>query len=152
MIKEQRINIRYAIQWAENKIVNSKLLYEEEIKSVIQKLSQEKMSFNNAEEALEISNINVLSNEVTVIYMIKIPLTLEEILQKIMLKPVLSKENVVIKINSTEILKSKNKIYGIEKQYKDSNRIDICSKNQIIDLRNETCIIYPDATYPEYKK
>ena len=140
LIKEQLINIRYAIQWAKNKIVNSMLLNEEEIKLAIQKLSQEKMPFNNAEEALEISNINVLSNEMTIIYMIKIPLTSEETFQKIMLKPVISKENVVIKINFTEILKSKNNIYGIEKQCKDYNRISICSNNQIIDLRNETCI------------
>lgn len=140
LVKEELINIKYAIQWAKSKMINSVLLNEEEIRIAIQKLSEENMPFGNAEEALEISDINVLSNEMTIVYMIKIPLTSHETFQEITLKPVITNENSVIKLDFKRILKFKEKIYGIEKECKDYIRIKICKNNQIIDLRNDTCI------------
>lgn len=43
-----------------------------EVKIALDKLKEEKMSSNNTEEALELSNINALSAEIIIINMLKI--------------------------------------------------------------------------------
>ncbi|XP_050339500.1 uncharacterized protein LOC126765866 [Bactrocera neohumeralis] len=88
LIKEELVNIKYAIQWAKTNVLNTLLLNKEEIKTALEKLREEQMPFNNAEEALEFSKINVLSKEMLIIYMIKIPLTNSEIFRRIIIRPV----------------------------------------------------------------
>lgn len=82
------------------------------------KLQEEKMSFNYAEEVLKISNINVLSKKIIIIYMVKVPLTTNVTFKKILLRPIRKKNNIVINIEFNEILKSKNVTYGFENHLK----------------------------------
>lgn len=141
LIKEDLINIKYAIQWAKYDILNSLLLNKNEIEIALNKLESEEMPFNNAEEALELSEINVLNKEMKIIYIVKIPLTLKETYQKLIIRSVVKPQNKdIINIEYKEILKGKNKIYGIKSRCKDFKKIEICKTNEIIDISNNTCI------------
>ena len=137
LIKEELINIKYAIQWAKKNIVNSIILSNDEIKLSIKKVKEEKMPFKNAEEALKFSKINVLSKEMTILYMIKIPLTLYETFERIIIRPVKKENDVIIKTDYKEILKGRNKIYGIKSDCENINELAICKETNLIDLSND---------------
>lgn len=81
LIKEQLINIHYAIQWAKSGVINSIILDKLEIKLALEKLSKEKMPFASNEEAMEYATVNVLHKNSIILYVIKIPTTNEEVYQ-----------------------------------------------------------------------
>lgn len=66
LIKEELINIKYAIQWAKKDILNTLLLNKNEIEIALEKLEDDEIPFKSAEEALEISNVNVVSQNMTI--------------------------------------------------------------------------------------
>ncbi|XP_067631741.1 uncharacterized protein [Eurosta solidaginis] len=140
LIKDELINIKYAIQWAKGNILNTVILNKQEVKVALEKLKAEEMPFNNAEEALEFSKINVLCKEMIIIYMVKIPLTSNETFRKIILRPVKKQNNIAINIQYDEILKCKNITYGIRKPCEIYNEISICNRNNLVDLSEDQCI------------
>ncbi|XP_049301957.1 uncharacterized protein LOC125775416 [Bactrocera dorsalis] len=140
LIKEELINIKHAIQWAKQNIINSILLSIDEVKFSINKLKEEQMPFKTAEEALKFSKINVLSKDMTILYMIIIPLTFYETFKKIIIRPVKKEINYVMKTDYKEILKGKNKIYGIKNECENFNEIAIYKEINLIDLSKDDCI------------
>lgn len=107
LIKEELINIRYAVQWAKHNIINSVMLSKEEIELSISKLREDEVPFKSAEEALELSKVNVFSQDMKILYMVKIPLTLKETFRRIIIRPVKRINNIVIKTEYNELLKGK---------------------------------------------
>ncbi|CAD7015211.1 unnamed protein product [Ceratitis capitata] len=140
LIKEELINIRYAMQWANNNVVNSVILSKEEIEFSINKLKREKVPFKNAEEALNLSEVNVLSKNMKIIYMVKIPLTLEETFRRIIIRPVKRPNNIVIKTEYKEILKGINTLYGIKNKCETYSHVTICKETNLVDLAKDLCI------------
>lgn len=82
LIKEQLININYAIQWAKSGIINSIILNKLEIRLALEKLQDEKMPFASIEEAVEYAKVIVIYNSSIILYIIKIPLTNKKMYQK----------------------------------------------------------------------
>ncbi len=140
LIKEELINIRYAIQWAKENIINSVILSKEELELSINKLKEDEIPFKSAEEALELSKVNVLNNEMKILYMVKIPLTIKEPFKKIIIRPVKREDNTVIKIEYKEILKGKNSILGIKNECEKYNNMSICKEFNLVDLNKDLCI------------
>ena len=139
MIKEEIINIKYAIQWARLGIVNSVILDKKEIEVTIKELKKENIPFETAEEALELADVSVLSNSSTIIYIVKIPLTTKEIYNNYIIKAVI-KNNVIINLKYNNILKNKQIIYGIKTGCKQYSMISVCKQDELLDLRNDFCI------------
>lgn len=139
MIKEEIINIKYAIQWARLGIINSLILNKKEIELTLEELEAENMPFNTAEEALELADVSVLSNSSTILYIVKIPLTTKEIYNNYIIKAII-KNNVIINLKYNNILKNKETILGIKDSCKQYNMISICKQEELLDLRNDPCI------------
>lgn len=139
LVKEELTNIKFAIQWAKNAIINSMLLSKSEVKIIIDTFQKENLPFNTVEEALEIANINILTNTTTLLYIIRIPLTLNKTYEKLLLKPV-KRGNVAVNLMYNTVLRHENEIFGITNNCKQFNKITICKQSQLIDLSNETCI------------
>lgn len=139
LIKEQLINIHYAIQWAKSGVINSIILDKLEIKLALEKLSKEKMPFASNEEAMEYATVNVLHKNSIILYVIKIPTTNEEVYQNLLLYPV-KKNEKVIKLSFRNIIKNSKEIYGLKSNCSKYDPVKICNNNQLIDLRNNTCI------------
>lgn len=139
LAKEGIINVKHAIQWAKYNIINSYLLNKKEMNFVINQLKKENMPFNNIEEALELSNINVLSNNTNILYIIKIPITSEILYKKLIVKPII-KNNTIINLNFTEIFLNENETYAIKENCKIYNKIKICKKIHLLDLSKDNCI------------
>ncbi|XP_053959927.1 uncharacterized protein LOC128864340 [Anastrepha ludens] len=139
LIKETIVNIKYAIQWAKNNIINSFLLNKEEMTIAIEKLKKENMPFNNIEEALELANVNILSNNTNLLYIIKIPLTNPILYNNIIVKPII-KNDSIINLTFKQMFVGENEIYAINNNCLKYNKIEICKRNQIIDLSKDKCI------------
>lgn len=115
------------------------LLNKKEIEIAIAKLKEENMPFSTIEEALEVAKINALNNGTTMLYVIKIPLTIKETFMNILIKAV-KKENKIVNLTYKEVLRNKDKIFGIKHKCKQFNSVQICNKDQLIDISNSTCI------------
>lgn len=139
LIKEELLNIKYAIQLARIGIINSILLNKYEMKLAIETLNKEKIPFTTIEEALEFAHVNILSNGTTLLYVIKIPLTFNTTYNKIIIKPV-KKYNVITRLSYNEILQKENEIYGIQYKCRKYNLINICKQSQLVDISNTSCI------------
>uniref|UniRef100_W8ARF0 Retrovirus-related Env polyprotein from transposon gypsy n=2 Tax=Ceratitis capitata TaxID=7213 RepID=W8ARF0_CERCA len=139
LIKEEIINIKYAIQWARLGIVNTIILNKKEIETFVKEFNKENMPFNTVEEALELADINVLSNSTTILYILKIPLTTREVYNNYIIKSVI-RNDVMINLKFNNVLKNKNTIYGIKNQCKKYNKVSICKQEELLDLSNDFCI------------
>lgn len=139
IIKESIINIKYAIQWAKNNIINSFLLNKAEMHLTISQLEKENMPFDNIEEALELANVNVLTNYSNILYVIKIPVTKFDIYENMIIRPVI-KNNSVIHLNYKEILYHGDEMYSVKEKCKIHNNIKICKKEQLNNLSEDECI------------
>uniref|UniRef100_A0A034WGH6 Retrovirus-related Env polyprotein from transposon gypsy n=1 Tax=Bactrocera dorsalis TaxID=27457 RepID=A0A034WGH6_BACDO len=140
LIKEELINIKYAIQWAKKDILNTLLLNKNEIEIALENLENDEIPFKNAEEALEISNINVISQNMTIFYMVKIPLTIKENFQKIIIRPVVKQNKIIINVKFDKILKGTKDTYGIKEECNNYKKIEICKQTQLVNISNSSCI------------
>ncbi|XP_017489914.1 PREDICTED: uncharacterized protein LOC108378125 [Rhagoletis zephyria] len=140
LIKEELINIRYAVQWAKHNIINSVMLSKEEVELSISKLREDEVPFKSAEEALELSKVNVFSQDMKIVYMVKIPLTLKETFGRIIIRPVKRINNIVIKTEYNEILKGKYTLFGIKNKCESYNDVTICKETHLVDLSKDLCV------------
>ncbi|XP_036348053.1 uncharacterized protein LOC118757450 [Rhagoletis pomonella] len=94
VIKEEIINIDYAIHWAKAGIVNSYILSNEELELVKSVILRNNLALYNVEESLELANIKIASNSTMLFYIVGIPLTNEEICESILIKPIKRKKYI----------------------------------------------------------
>lgn len=139
LIKEELVNIRYAIHWAKQGIINSMILSNKEIRIAMKTLNEENVPYATSEEALDFANIKIISNGSYLFYIINIPLTTEKIYDKLLLKAV-KKRHIINEIPYDVIIKNKNDMYGIIDNCKTTNSLSICNRNNIVNLKNSSCI------------
>lgn len=140
VIKEEIINIDYAIHWAKAGIVNSYILSNEELELVKSVILKNNLTLNNVEESLELANIKIASNNTMLFYIVGIPLTNEEICESILIKPI-KKKKYINKIPFEDIVTcNDNKIFAIKLKCRENNNIRICNHRNIIDISNTTCV------------
>lgn len=84
------------------------------------------------EEMLEFSDVSILNNGTTLIYLIKIPNLETTTFQNYIIKPII-KSNSIVNLPANEIFenKSKNTMFGIRGQCKKIYSIKICNKNKL---------------------
>lgn len=137
IIKEEVVNVAYALHWAKANIVNSYILTSSEISIAEQILKN--IPFVNIDEAFEFTNVKIASDGKNIIYIISLPTTGPNSCNTFLLKTV----RTGIKINKIpydSILECKDKLYGIINKCQSFNSHTICSLSDIIDISNSTCI------------
>lgn len=139
LLKEEIVNIKFAIQWAKVNMINTMLLNKNELKLAIETLNKENIPFKTIEEAMEFADVAVMSNERKLLYVIKIPLTLIQTYKNLIIRPV-KKGNLVPQLVYKEILVNSNEIFGINNECKKYNSVKICGKNQITNISDSNCI------------
>lgn len=139
LVKEELENLSYAIHWAKLGIINTIILSKKEIQLAINTLINQKLPYATIEEALDFSEIKILTNGSVILYIINIPLTTETNYEQLLIKPVKIR-NFVTEILFKEIIKKDQEIYGISKECKKYNNLSICKSNNIVSLGNDTCI------------
>jgi hypothetical protein len=138
LIKEEITNIKYAVHWAKLGIINSLLLSKSEIKFITDILDKENFPYSSPEEALDSSDIKIITNGTCLFYLIDIPLTSNDTYEKLKIKPIINNK-FVIKLNFSEILYNKYQIFGLNENCKIVN-LTICKKEQIVNLTDSACI------------
>lgn len=139
LIKEEVINVKYALQYAKLNILNSILLNRQEIKIALEDFKKDNIPFQTIEEVLSLSEVAILYNNLNLLYLIKIPITTDITYEDILLKPV-KKNNKIIKLPFNEIIRFQNVTYGIKSKSKTYNYVNIYDKNSLTDISNTTCI------------
>lgn len=139
LIKEELINIKYAISFAKIGTINTLMLSQKEIKLATQILDKEKLPYASPEEALEFSNVKIITNHSSLLYIVNIPITTEQTYEKIRIKPVKNK-NVIVEIPQDFVLKNQNQIYSISEKCKTFNNLAICNQIYVNDISNSSCI------------
>lgn len=139
LIKEEIVNLEYAIHWAKANIVNSYILSNIEIDIIQKILNKENMPYVNILEALEFAEIKIASNNSLILYMISLPTTTVETCKTILIKSI-KKGKTILKIPYSNVLQCKNKIYGVMSSCLVFHKLSICQSNNIIDITNSTCI------------
>lgn len=86
LFKEELENIIYAIHWAKLGIINSLVLSKQEMNLAISTMSEEKLPFNTVEEALNFSEVKIISNSISILYIINNPITEPKNVQQIAFK------------------------------------------------------------------
>lgn len=138
-LKEELINIKYAIHWAKSGIVNTMLLSQDEIKMALSILENEHLPYGTIEEALEFAKIKIITDSSSLLYIINIPITESDTFENLIVKPV-RRNNVVTDIPYKIILKKNKKLYGSIKNCNKINKISICNQIDLLDLSNSSCI------------
>lgn len=140
ILKEEIINIQYAMHWAKAGLINSFLLDDKEINIVNEIFEKNKMPYINIEEAIEFSSLKIAVSNSSIIYIISIPMSQDTLCNILLIKPIRMK-NIINKIDFQNVIKcNNNKIYGITKKCNNYNNINICNDNNIIELRDNDCI------------
>ena len=138
ILKEDLININYAIHWAKAGISNSILFGKQEIATLEKHMDY---SFRiNFEELLQFSDIKIVTNSSLILYIVKIPVIDSEVCKSILIKPIKQNQNVIREISFDNVIACNNEIYGI---IKNCNRIEnkmICKTKNIIKLNDDDCI------------
>lgn len=140
-IKEELINIVYAIHWAKSNIINSYILSDKELEITRKFLEDENIPFINIDEALEFADIKIASNKESLIYIINLPKTRIEDCKSLEIRPI-KKGKFINKIEYESILVCKNEVYGKTKNCKSYNNLSICSKDSVENITNGTCIAH----------
>lgn len=139
LIKEEIVNIKYAIQWAKINIINTLLLNEFEINEVHKIFQKNNVTSLSVEEMLEFVDVSVLHNKTAIIYIIKIPELDPTTYQDMLIKPVI-KNNSIVHLETNEIFVAGNEIINVPKNCKVSNYLKICKKENTVNLRQTKCI------------
>jgi len=141
LIKEEVVNIKYAIQWAKLNMINTFLLSENEINIINNQFKNGHMPPLTTEEMLEFSDVSILHNGTTLIYLIKIPNLETTTFQNYVIKPII-KSNNIVNLPASEIFENKNKkeMFGVKGQCKNLYNIKICNKNKLEDLSQNSCL------------
>jgi len=87
LVKEEILNIKYAIQWAKNGVINTVLFNKNEIQKATETIVNDRLPFETIEEALECANVKILANKTTLFYVTVIPLTTKENYHELLIKP-----------------------------------------------------------------
>lgn len=139
IIRDELMNIEYALQWAKVGVINSFILSEKEILEAKTFLDSEKFPYDNLEEALGFATIRIATDDSTILYIINLPAIDKDTCGKILIKPV-KKYQTILKINSEEIIKCKNRFYELKKNCNQVNELSICNKNNLLDISETNCI------------
>ena len=139
LIKEELTNINHAIHWAKLGIINSLVLSKQEIKIAVETLDKENLPFSTIEDALNFSEIKIISNITSLLYIINIPITSDKIYEKLLLKPV-KRHEIATEITYENVLRNNNEILGLRTNCKSYNYISICNQKDFVDLSNTSCI------------
>lgn len=139
LIKEEIVNIKYAVHWAKAGIINSFVLSDKEIKVATEILDKENLPFATISEALDFANVKVISNSSCLLYIVYIPMTASETYVKLQIKPV-KRNGRINEIAFKEILQNKNKIYGIKKNCKTLNTLSVCKAKDVVDISSSSCL------------
>lgn len=139
IVKEELENINYAIHWAKLGTINSFILSKNEIELATKVFNEQKLPYTTIEEALDFADIKVLSNSTSILYIINIPLTTNEIYENLLIKPI-KKKNIVTETLYEVILRNNEKLYGTTNKCKTFNNLSICNSKNIVNITNDTCI------------
>lgn len=139
LVKEELVNIKHAIHWAKSGIVNTMLLSKNEIKLALNILDKENLPYHSSEEALEFAKVKVITDRMSLLYIVNIPITEKDTFDKLIVKPI-RKNNIVTDIPYKEILKNKETFYAINGNCNVYNNLTICNQLNLLDLRNSSCI------------
>lgn len=140
IIKEEIVNVQYAIHWAKLGIVNSFILSSEEIDIVKDVISKDSIPFVNLEQAFEFAETKIASNSNSIVYIINLPTTDEILCDKMLIKPV-KFGKFINKIPYNNVLICNKTIFGIENICKNYNNITICNKSNLKKLENNSCLV-----------
>lgn len=121
ILKEEIVNIAYAIHWAKANIINSYIMSREEIDIAKQIFEKDDIPFVNLDEALEFSEVKVATNSKLIIYIINLPTVGPQICKSIDIRAV-KKNNTINKINFNSLLDCEKTLYGILKPCKNTIR------------------------------
>lgn len=131
LLKEELINVKYAMQWARLNIINTLLLSDTELAEVHETFKRGNITSLSVEEMLELVDVSVLHNKTTIAYIIKIP-ELEPITyQNILVKPVL-RNNSIIHLEANEIFLYKDILLKTPENCKLSKNIKICKNKTLL--------------------
>lgn len=139
IIKEEIVNIAYAIHWAKANIVNSYILSNKEFNITKDIVSKENIPFMNLDEVFEFAEIKIATNGKLIIYIISLPTVETNICKTLELRAVKQKDKIN-KINFNKILICEQETYGIKSNCKHYNDLEVCLRDNLIDLSNDTCI------------
>lgn len=139
LIKEEIVNIKYAIQWAKINVINTLLLNEFELNEVNKIFQKNNITSLSIEEMLEFVDVSVLHNKTAIIYIIKIPELDPTTYQDMLIKPVI-KNNSIVHLETNEIFIAQKEIINVPKNCKISNYLKICKKESTVNLKQTKCI------------
>lgn len=139
ILKQEIINIQYAIHWAKLGVVNSFILSPEEIDIVKNIIVKDSIPFVNIEQTFEFAEIKIASNINSLVYIISIPITDDSFCNKLLIKPV-KIDKFVNKLAFENVLTCNKTVYGIRKQCKNYNNITICKKTNLQEIETNTCL------------
>lgn len=139
IIKDEIMNLQYAIHWAKVGVINSFILSHEEMKVVRKIFENENIPYLNLEEILEFGEIRIASNGSSLIYIVNIPTTCNESCNKILIEPV-KIGKFASKIQFNEIVVCDKQILGIKNKCKNLNKLTICKYNEVEDISESECL------------
>lgn len=99
-------------------------------------ISKENIPFVNLDEALEFSEIKIATNGEIIIYIISLPTVKKDNCKAIEIRAI-KRNGKINKIDFNEFLICEKEIYEIKEKCKCHNSLEICLRDNIIDLRNE---------------
>lgn len=140
LLKEDLTNVNYAIHWAKSNVVNSMMLTSKEISLAIKNLDEENLPYTTPEEALNFANVKIVTNKISLLYIVNIPITKRKLYHTTLIKPV-KKNNVIIE-TPHKIISDENfdEIYTPLDNCKINNDINICTQTNLISLKENSCI------------
>lgn len=140
LIKEDLTNIKYAIHWAKSGIVNTMMLTNEEINIATKTLDLENLPYSTPEEALDFAKVKILTNRISLLYIVNIPITTKQTYFKFLIKPV-KNHNTIIETPKIIISDTNFKeIYTILEECNTYNNMTICTQNNLVNISNNTCL------------
>lgn len=139
IMKEEIINLQYAIHWAKVGVINSFILSHNEIETIERLFKTNEINYLNVEELLEFSEVRIASNKNSLIYIVSIPITDNVTCNRLLIRPVKT-GNIVTKIKFNEVLKCNKKIFGIKIKCKSYNMLTMCTDDDIEDISASQCL------------
>lgn len=138
-IKEELINVDYAIQWSKAGIINSFILSDLEMNITKDFFEKQRMPYVNLIEAIEYGEVKIASNGLTLIYIVNLPKTQEENCKKLIVKTV-KKQNSIIKIPNNEVIACNGSIFEVISKCKTYNEVSICKEENFNNITKSKCL------------
>jgi Gypsy protein len=139
-LQEAVEDILTTIHLAKANVINQRFWDQKEVENAVDIVRNNSLPFESEAQALDYAEVVIAYSENTLLTILKFPTVEPENFEYNIIRPVIGQDGNIIATNIKEVLQNGDTVYSVGKRCSVINSIFLCDPEDIINLKNESCI------------